>query len=137
MNEPIGIDPGKRARPRDAGGSYIAEVIIRSRIERRGRGGRLPLSIWGTGGLTITGNVSFIDDLEGLLFAGNVRLGPGVDGISHPDTRDHDERLAGSSHGLRGDRLHGRNIKLFRDCQSSRLHSQVKRFVIRMPESDR
>ena len=43
----------------------------------------------------ITGNVSLIDHLEGLDLAAHIRLRPGVDGISHPDIRDHDERLAG------------------------------------------
>src|ERR1700691_5382617 len=58
MNEPIGVNSRKWARPRNAGGSYIVERIIGSRVERGGRGGRLPLSIRGTGGLMITGNVS-------------------------------------------------------------------------------
>src|ERR1700733_4951936 len=100
MNEPVGVNARKWARPCYAGGSYIVERIIGSRVERGGRGGRLPPSIGGTGGLMITGNVSLVDHLKGPRLATHIRLRTGVKGISHPDIRDHDLGLAGSSHDL-------------------------------------
>src|ERR1700733_500186 len=46
MNKSARVDPRERARPGNAGGSYVAERIVGSGIQRLGSGGSLPLSIW-------------------------------------------------------------------------------------------